>query len=239
LLLRGYLMAPDFEKADSFHNIIGEPLFYTYVFLVSVVLQSFLTSVFSDSFSKISKDAKAQYLANFAYRVITAVDTRNALPPPFNLADILFMKLPSLCMSKESYKRLRYYFLAVIFCIPLLMVTFHEKVRLELDNARSDDSLSDDEGDMNQEQDFMTEEDEEVQGLQEFVGEDDLKLVVKLAQKTLKKSQDDEVTAVSPHEMLHADIKRVVRILDGMDRRLQHIEANTPPVPLTSSQLDL
>jgi hypothetical protein len=50
--------SPDFDEARVFHGMIGEPLFYAYIFLVSVVLQSFLTSVFSDSFSKISQDAK-------------------------------------------------------------------------------------------------------------------------------------------------------------------------------------
>lgn len=58
--IRIVLRSPDFEKANVFHGIIGEPLFYAYIFLVSVVLQSFLTSVFSDSFSRISADAKVR-----------------------------------------------------------------------------------------------------------------------------------------------------------------------------------
>ncbi|KAH8551939.1 hypothetical protein BGW37DRAFT_318020 [Umbelopsis sp. PMI_123] len=226
LLFRGYLMSPDFDEARVFHGMIGEPLFYAYIFLVSVVLQSFLTSVFSDSFSKISQDAKAQYLANFAYRVIVAVDTRHALPPPFNIADIVVLRLPSLFMSKEFYKRFRLHALSVIFFIPLAIVSFHEKVLLRLDNARSDDSLSDDEGTMNEEQDFMTTDDDEVQELKDIVGENDLGKIQKLAEKTVQKSREDDTTSVSPSEILHADIKRVVRMLDAIDQRLQRLENN-------------
>ncbi|CAO3679507.1 unnamed protein product [Umbelopsis ramanniana] len=227
LLLRGYLMSPDFEKANVFHDIIGEPLFYAYIFLVSVVLQSFLTSVFSDSFSRISADAKAQYLANFAYRVIVAVDTRHALPPPFNIADIVLLRIPSMCMSKQFYQQFRYYVLSIIFFLPLLIVSFHEKVLLRLDNARSDDSLSDDEGTMNEEQDFMTTDDDEVRELKAIVGENDLEKIQKLAETTVQKSREDETTSISPNEVLHADIKRVVRMLDTIDQRLGRLESNT------------
>ncbi|KAG2178592.1 hypothetical protein INT44_001745 [Umbelopsis vinacea] len=234
LLLRGYLMAPDFEQANVFHDIIGEPLFYAYIFLVSVVLQSFLTSVFSDSFSRISEDAKvsfikAQYLANFAYRVIVAVDTRHSLPPPFNLADLVLLRLPSLCMTKKFYDKFRYYVLSAIFFMPLLIVSFHEKVLLHLDNARSDDSLSDDEGTMSEEQDFTTIDDDEVRDLKSVVGEDDLEKIQKLAQKTVQRSKEDDTNSVSPNEILHADIKRVVRMLDTIDQRLVRLEANTAP----------
>ncbi|KAI9284151.1 hypothetical protein BC943DRAFT_85520 [Umbelopsis sp. AD052] len=229
LLLRGYLMAPDFEQANVFHDIIGEPLFYAYIFLVSVVLQSFLTSVFSDSFSRISEDAKAQYLANFAYRVIVAVDTRHSLPPPFNLADLVLLRLPSLCMTKKFYDKFRYYVLSAIFFIPLLIVSFHEKVLLHLDNARSDDSLSDDEGTMSEEQDFTTIDDDEVRDLKSVVGENDLEKIQKLAQKTVQRSKEDDTNSVSPNEILHADIKRVVRMLDTIDQRLVRLEANTAP----------
>ncbi|KAM3583570.1 Calcium channel yvc1, variant 2 [Umbelopsis sp. WA50703] len=225
LLMRGYLMAPDFDKAQVFHAEIGEPLFYAYIFLVSVVLQSFLTSVFSDSFSKISQDAKAQYLSNFAYRVITAVDSRSALPPPFNLVEILFLGLPYLIMSKKSYEKLRYYFLAVLFCIPLLVVTFHEKMLLQLDNARPDDSLSDDEGNMNEEQDFTTADDDHVKGLKDIVGKEALEKVVNSAALSLKSGQVDPASN-SGNELLHSDIKRVVRMLETINERLQRLESN-------------
>ncbi|GAB5590363.1 Calcium channel yvc1 [Umbelopsis nana] len=231
LLLRGYLMSPDFDKAGLFHGMIGEPLFYAYIFLASVVLQSFLTSVFSDSFSRISDDAKAQYLAIHAYRVITAVDTRDSLPPPFNIVDLLVLRPPQLCLGRAAYKRFRYYALTIVFCVPLLIVTIHQKTVLSLDNARSDDSLSDDEGTMSEEQDFMTVEDEEVQDLKATVGEEDLQKIEKLAEKIVQKSQSDDTTPVSANEILHADIKVVVRMLDAIDRRLERLEATAPPPP--------
>ncbi|KAG2171336.1 hypothetical protein INT43_002958 [Umbelopsis isabellina] len=226
LLMRGYLMAPDFDKAEMFHGEIGEPLFYAYIFLVSVVLQSFLTSVFSDSFSRISEDAKAQYLSNFAYRVITAVDSRKALPPPFNLIEIVCLGLPYLVLKKKNYEKLRYYFLMVLFCIPLLIVTFHEKMLLQLDNARADDSLSDDDGNMNEEQDFTTANDEHVKGLKDLVGQENLEQVVTLAASTLKSSKESDRSSASGNEMLHSDIKRVVKILDTINDRLQRLESN-------------
>jgi hypothetical protein len=107
-------------------------------------------------------------------------------------------------------------------------VTFHEKVLLGLDNARSDDSLSDDEGTMNEEQDFMTADDDEVQGLKAAIGEADLEKIVKLADKTVQRSREDDTTSVSPNEILHADIKRVVRMLDDLGRRLERLEATAP-----------
>lgn len=226
LLMRGYLMAPDFDKAQLFHGEIGEPLFYAYIFLVSVVLQSFLTSVFSDSFSKISEDAKAQYLSNFAYRVITAVDSRTALPPPFNLVELVFLGLPNLILSKKNYEKIRYYFLMILFFIPLLIVTFHEKVLLQLDNARADDSLSDDDGNMSEEQDFTTANDEHVKGLKDLVGQENLEQVVTLAASTLKSSKESDHTPASGNELLHSDIKRVVKMLDTINDRLQRLESN-------------
>jgi hypothetical protein len=150
---------------------------------------------------------KAQYLANFAYRVIVAVDTRHALPPPFNIADLVLLRVPSMCMSKQFYQQFRYYVLSVIFFLPLLIVSFHEKVLLRLDNARSDDALSDDEGTMNEEQDFMTTDDDEVRELKAIVGENDLEKIQKLAETTVQKSREDETTSISPNEILHADIK--------------------------------
>jgi hypothetical protein len=129
-------------------------------------------------------------------------------------------------MSKEFYKRFRLHALSVIFFIPLAIVSFHEKVLLRLDNARSDDSLSDDEGTMNEEQDFMTTDDDEVQELKDIVGENDLGKIQKLAEKTVQKSREDDTTSVSPSEILHADIKRVVRMLDTIDQRLQRLENN-------------
>lgn len=164
--------------------------------------------------------------------MITAVDTRDSLPPPFNVLDLLFLRPPALLMSRETYKRFRYYSLAVLLFIPLVIVTFHEKVLLGLDNARSDDSLSDDEGTMNEEQDFMTADDDEVQGLKAAIGEADLEIIVKLADKTVQRSLEDDTASVSPNEILHADIKRVVRMLDDIDRRLERLEATAPRPPV-------
>jgi hypothetical protein len=130
-------------------------------------------------------------------------------------------------MSKPFYQQFRYYVLSVIFFIPLLIVSFHEKVLLRLDNARSDDSLSDDEGTMNEEQDFMTTDDDEVRDLKAMVGQNDLEKIQKLAEKTVQKSREDETTSISPNEILHADIKRVVRMLEMIDQRLDRLETNT------------
>lgn len=129
-------------------------------------------------------------------------------------------------MSKQFYQKFRYYVLSIIFFLPLLIVTFHEKVLLRLDNARSDDALSDDEGTMNEEQDFMTTDDDEVRELKAIVGENDLEKIQKLAETTVQRSREDETTSVSPNEILHADMKRVVRMLDTIDQRLARLESN-------------
>lgn len=84
---------------------------------------------------------------------------------------------------------------------------------------------------MSEEQDFMTVEDEEVQDLKATVGEEDLQKIEKLAEKTVRKSQSDDTTPVSANEILHADIKVVVRMLDAIDRRLERLEATAPPPP--------
>jgi hypothetical protein len=128
-------------------------------------------------------------------------------------------------MSKKSYEKLRYYFLAVLFCIPLLVVTFHEKMLLQLDNARPDDSLSDDEGNMNEEQDFTTADDDHVKGLKDIVGKEALEKVVTSAALSLKSGQVDPASN-SGNELLHSDIKRVVRMLETINERLQRLESN-------------
>lgn len=114
----------------------------------------------------------------------------------------------------------------ILFFIPLLIVTFHEKVLLQLDNARADDSLSDDDGNMSEEQDFTTANDEHVKGLKDLVGQENLEQVVTLAASTLKSSKESDHTPASGNELLHSDIKRVVKMLDTINDRLQRLESN-------------
>lgn len=80
---------------------------------------------------------------------------------------------------------------------------------------------------MNEEQDFMTTDDDEVRELKAMVGENDLEKIQKLAETTVQKSREDETTSISPNEILHADIKRVVRMLETIDQRLGRLESNT------------
>ncbi|RUP50923.1 hypothetical protein BC936DRAFT_137106 [Jimgerdemannia flammicorona] len=105
VLVMGALYAPDFDATTRYDPIPNTLLFFTYLFLVTVVLTSLLVASFIASYLSIYPSLHGIYLLSFTRKTLAALhsgdDTGLIFPPLGNLPELIFVK-PLLVLAYRS-----------------------------------------------------------------------------------------------------------------------------------------
>ncbi|RGB35893.1 hypothetical protein C1646_758743 [Rhizophagus diaphanus] len=125
LLIKGILIAPDFQTVNEVEHRFGFLLYSFYVFIVSIILFAVLLPLFMTALST-RRTVPEEYLSHFAYLVLREVrqQTRYNYPPPFNILCYIFI-LPIYCIFGKT-RNVRSYvkiLTGIIFFIPMIIFT--------------------------------------------------------------------------------------------------------------------
>lgn len=123
-MLQTILSGPDFSSIERFAYPYGSLLYYSYNFLVAVILLNILIALFSQAYSECVENATEEYLHQYARRVLKYIRAPDAkiFFPPFNLIEIFLLDLPLYWwMDNKLFNSICNRILTVIY-LPLLCI---------------------------------------------------------------------------------------------------------------------
>ncbi|OAQ29740.1 hypothetical protein K457DRAFT_137619 [Linnemannia elongata AG-77] len=113
-----------FEQADEMSEVFGAPLMVLFVAISVLMLYTLLISIFSQTFSEVSANAKEEFMFLFSVKVMEEVksDALYEFQPPFNIFAGLVVWPSSLFCSADFVGRisralLRFFFFPELVCI--------------------------------------------------------------------------------------------------------------------------
>ncbi|KAK3841978.1 MAG: hypothetical protein J3R72DRAFT_444140 [Linnemannia gamsii] len=113
-----------FEEADELSELFGAPLMVLFVAISVLMLYTLLISIFSQTFSEVSANAKEEFMFLFSVKVMEEVksDALYEFQPPFNIFAGLVVWPCSLIFSSDVVGRisrvlLRFFFFPELVCI--------------------------------------------------------------------------------------------------------------------------
>lgn len=105
-LLRTVLSGPDFDSIGRFAYPYGSVLYYSFTFIVVLILLNVLIALYSQAYSDVVENATDEYLAQYSSKILKYVRAPDAkiFCPPLNLIEIFLLDIPlSWWMRKEYY----------------------------------------------------------------------------------------------------------------------------------------
>ncbi|GBB87445.1 hypothetical protein RclHR1_13900008 [Rhizophagus clarus] len=139
LLIKGILIAPDFQTASELEHKFGFLLYSFYVFLVSIILFAVLLPLFMTALTT-KRTVPEEYLSHFANLVLKEVrdQTRYNYPPPFNiLYYILILPIYYIFGRKRNVCSYVKILTRIIFFIPMIIFTLIQ-IRMGKNNQEKD-----------------------------------------------------------------------------------------------------
>ncbi|TID31113.1 hypothetical protein CANINC_000357 [Pichia inconspicua] len=153
-MLQTILSGPDFSSIERFAYPYGSVLYYSYNFLVTVILLNILIALFSQAYSEVVENATEEYLHQYARRVLRYIRAPDAKVffPPFNLIEIFLMDIPlSWWLDQKIYNNICNMILLVIYFPALFLIAKYESNEAERVNYNRQLNLPDDANEENRE----------------------------------------------------------------------------------------
>ncbi|KAF9323357.1 hypothetical protein BG006_001544 [Podila minutissima] len=123
-----------FEEASELSELFGAPLMVLFVAISVLMLYTLLISIFSQTFSEVSANAKEEFMFLFSVKVMEEVksDALYEFQPPFNImAGILVWPCSfvydSIVVGKLSRVLLRFFYFPELICIWIFEVLILQK----------------------------------------------------------------------------------------------------------------
>jgi hypothetical protein len=131
-LIKSVVGDSSFEDFSIFVPPYASVLYYTYSFLLTVILMNILIALYSSAYANIVDNATDEYLALVAQKTLRYIRAPDAdlYVPPLNLIEIAITPL-SWVLSRKSFKTMNYFIMLVLYSPLLTYITVYE-----LSNAR-------------------------------------------------------------------------------------------------------
>ncbi|KAL1924307.1 uncharacterized protein VTP21DRAFT_7342 [Calcarisporiella thermophila] len=139
MLARAFFQDPDFDKAESYHLVLGRGLFMLYMLISSVILLNLLIALFNDSYQNIVEGANSEYFCFFTFKVIRYLKIPDHYPfaPPFNIIEIFLILPLKPCISKHTYRQINRMVLIAIFWPALFAIASYEILQLRISTLKA------------------------------------------------------------------------------------------------------
>ncbi|KAF9172490.1 hypothetical protein BGX21_009456 [Mortierella sp. AD011] len=118
-----------FEQAQEISKLFGAPLMVLFVAISVLMLYTLLISIFSQTFSEVSANAKEEFMFLFSVKVMEEVksDALYEFQPPFNILAGIFiwpcrLLYPPKVVGKLSRVLLRFFYFPELVCIWLFEI---------------------------------------------------------------------------------------------------------------------
>lgn len=128
-MLQTILSGPDFGSIERFAYPYGSLLYYSYNFLVAVILLNILIALFSQAYSEVVDNATEEYLHQYARRVLRYIRAPDAkiFFPPFNLIEIFLLEIPLYWwLDRKIYNDICNMILVIIYFPALSLIAKYE-----------------------------------------------------------------------------------------------------------------
>ncbi|KAH3682764.1 hypothetical protein WICPIJ_006223 [Wickerhamomyces pijperi] len=126
-LLKGVLGGGDLNSFNHFVYPYSSILYYSYTFLIQVILINILVALFSSAYSKIYSNSIDEYMALFTQKVLrySRAPDAQVYVPPLNIIEIFISPL-SFILSESQFRQLNDHIMLVIYSPFLLYVAISE-----------------------------------------------------------------------------------------------------------------
>ncbi|WOO78518.1 Calcium channel YVC1 [Vanrija pseudolonga] len=131
-LLQALLMSPDYgdymQPDPRFGYPFGLIIYYSWCFIVGIVLVNVLIALFGSAYSDVSDNATDEYLTFFAGKTVDLIRAPDhfVYQAPFNLIEIFLIAPWEYVIPYDSYVRLNRYAMTVLFFVPLTLIAVYE-----------------------------------------------------------------------------------------------------------------
>ncbi|KAG0683470.1 hypothetical protein C6P42_000962 [Pichia californica] len=153
-MLQTILSGPNFKSIERFAYPYGSIMYYSYTFLVTVILLNILIALFSQAYSEVIENANEEYLHQYATRVLKYIRAPDAkiFFPPFNLIEIFFLDIPlSWWMDTTTFNIICSKIMLLLYAPYLCIIANYESKQARRINYNRKFSLSDDSNEENRE----------------------------------------------------------------------------------------
>lgn len=153
-MLQTILSGPDFNSIERFAYPYGSILYYSYNFLVTVILLNILIALFSQAYSEVIENANDEYLHQYATRVLKYIRAPDAkiFFPPFNLIEIFLLDLPLYWwMDRKLFNNICNKIMLLLYSPYLCIIANYESKQARRINYNRKFNLSDDANEENRE----------------------------------------------------------------------------------------
>lgn len=128
-LLRTVLSGPDFDSISRFAYPYGSILYYSFTFIVVLILLNVLIALYSQAYSDVVENATDEYLAQYSSKILKYVRAPDAkiFCPPLNLIEIFLLDIPfSWWISKEYYIGMCDHVMLILYFPMLIFIANYE-----------------------------------------------------------------------------------------------------------------
>lgn len=153
-MLQTILSGPDFGSIERFAYPYGSVLYYSYNFLVTVILLNILIALFSQAYSEVIDNANDEYLHQYATRVLKYIRAPDAkiFFPPFNLIEIFVLDIPLYWwMDAKLFNGICNKIMLILYAPYLCFIANYESKQAKRINYNRKFNLSDDANEENRE----------------------------------------------------------------------------------------